>query len=78
MTELGRELYDHLVNELYSVDAPRRRRSVWVMNGEWETELRALADDLGNPLWEAPRPCLFGLPYLVTPDGGIPHLMLMD
>ncbi len=81
MAGLGRELYDFLVNAFYAQPGPCRQRSVWVMNPEWHTECHELASDLdGGHLWLPHRPDerLFGLPVMVSEDGGVPHLVLMD
>lgn len=76
---LGPDLYDYLVEALYAVPAPERRRSHWVMNREWELEVRTLAEFLDvsprAPSMAADAPdLLLGLPYEVREDGGVPHL----
>ena len=68
--DLARELYTNLVHQLYSVPAPRRRRSCWVMNREWYDECRKIGG------WPEPGiTTMLGLPFAVTEDGGFPHLI---
>jgi hypothetical protein len=69
MDDLSRALYAYLVDELYSVPAPQRARSRWVMNREWYDECCRI----GSP--EGGAATLLGLPYTVTADGGVPHLI---
>jgi HK97 family phage major capsid protein len=74
---LGPDLYAHLVDTLYSVPAPARRCSRWVMNAEWMGEIRKMTGADGRPLW-APASddlrLLFGLPVEIRDGGGVPHL----
>jgi hypothetical protein len=74
---LTRDLYTYLLNELYTVPAPRRARSCWVMNQEWYDECTKIG---GNPRephgWPEPGcTTLLGLPFMVTEAGGFPHLI---
>jgi len=36
--ELTRDLFANLLDQLYAVPPPRRKRSCWVMNPEWYEE----------------------------------------
>jgi hypothetical protein len=76
--ELTRDLYAYLVNELYSVPAPRRKRSCWVMNPEWYEECTKIgASPRLGPGWPEPGvTTMLGLPFVVTEDGGFPHLIM--
>ena len=79
--ELTRDLYANLVDQLYSVPAPRRKRSCWVMNREWELECRKIGDHPRTPrIMPPPIPLgapvlMLDLPVYVTADGGFPHLI---
>ena len=69
-TQLSLDLYRNLVDQLYAVPPSRRARSCWVMNQEWYDECRKIGD------WPEPGvTTLLGLPFVVTADGGFPHLI---
>lgn len=74
---LTRDLRKYLIDEFYSVPAPRRRRSAWVMNIEWLNECRKI-DKIspGHYIGRIGQPeTMLGLPLYVTEDGGFPHLI---
>jgi hypothetical protein len=76
--DLTRHLYANLVNQLYAVPPPRRRRSCWVMNQEWLNECRKIGDYPETPRIMLPtfaQEIMLGLPVFVTGDGGFPHLI---
>jgi len=68
---LSRDLYAYLVDELYSVPAPRRKRSAWVMGREWYDECAKIGGWHAMPTAKH----MLGRPLFVTEDGGFPHLI---
>ena len=72
-------LFDYLVEALGCVPPEERRRSHWVMDGEWLSDILRLTDRQGFPLWvpsfslTAPQ-LLFGLPIEIRKGAGAPHL----
>ena len=71
MTEpLAKDLYQYLVDHLYSKSAPERRSMHWVMDEEWWAECKKIGVEptLGHAA------VMLGLPVTVEDGGGIPHL----
>jgi hypothetical protein len=78
--DLASDLREHLCKTLANVPVTERRRSRWVMNLEWLSEVRR-ADPLPSGVLWYPRAVeepgtIFGLPVEVRGDGGVPHLEL--
>ena len=73
---LSNDLHEHLHFWLAMVPHQERRRSRWVMSGEWELECRRLAIALGyTPSLTIDGPdLLLGLPIEIRDDCGVPHL----
>ena len=69
--QLTRDLYANLVDQLYDVPPAWRKRSCWVMNHEWYGECTKIGGG-----WPEPGcTTMLGLPFVVTEDGGFPHLI---
>jgi HK97 family phage major capsid protein len=75
--ELGDELFRYMVDHLSDMPPAQRARACWVMNAEWYAECLAMTDQDGHAIWEPPArdATIFGLPFAVTADGGVPHLI---
>jgi hypothetical protein len=76
--DIGPDLIEHLNWTLSHTPAEERKGSRWVMDGTWYSDLRAASLN-GHSFWEPPRNVngdflVFGLPVLIRPGGGPPHL----
>jgi HK97 family phage major capsid protein len=80
MTSPQEELSEALFHYLHMEVGARPEGKVrWVMNQEWEMEVRRLTDGRGYPLWEPPPRVddallLMGYPIEVSERYGVPHL----